>query len=132
MKSFLAMASRTIAGVILKLLILAAFRFTQYSLFFPPEISTFDAPSTCERKGLTVYCAVQLRSIGVLSGLLNTYPITVVTEYMLIFSTFISTSGGSMFLIWLIRDSICCSLISISASQFRKIFISHSPRLVVL
>src|SRR5436189_460679 len=49
-----------------------------------------------------------------------------------ILATVILTSGGKVFLISLIFDSICCWLTSILLLQFMKADISQLPRLVVL
>src|ERR1700704_3253302 len=49
-----------------------------------------------------------------------------------IFATEIFTSGGNVFLISLIFDSMCCWLTSILLLQFIKADISQLPRLVEL
>src|SRR6187401_271623 len=49
-----------------------------------------------------------------------------------IFATVIFTSGGSVFLISLIFDSMCCWLTSISLFHVMNADISQLPRLVVL
>src|SRR5689334_2553591 len=130
-KSDCAIALSTISGVMPNVLIFCTFNCNQYSFVLPPVTRTSDTPFTWLRNGRMVVLASNFNSIGERRLLASEYPITGRIEGFIL-ATLICTSGGRLFLISAIFDSIRCWLRSISAFQLMNAEISHVPLLVVL